>query len=1132
VNPGADGLVGTAGDTLTSFDTLAAGNSDPEGVTYDTFSGHLFVADGLNREIYEYTTSGTLLNHFDTAQYGVEDPEAVEFNTVSGTLFILSDRLNTQPPAPIIVETTTSGTLVRTIDASATDALKPAGLAYAPASDGSSVKRFYVVDRGVDNNNDPNAVDGKLYELTTPPAGPPANLPPVVDAGSDQSVALPASASLDGTVTDDGLPAPFTTTWTQVSGPSTVTFENPNAVDTTASVTVAGVYVVRLTANDTQFQASDDVTLSFTGSGSSNVFEVRVNANPDDAEEIADGTVQRGDGDLDMMTDTTGTGSPKVKVGMRFNGVAIPQGAPITSAYVQFTTDEVDTAATSLTIKGQAADNPLTFSTTPFDLTTRPTTTAAANWSPGSWLAVGDAGLAQRADNLAGIVQEIVNRPGWASGNSLVVFVTGSGERVAVANNQNPLAAPLLHVEWGTGGGNAAPVITSNGGGSSATLSPAENQTVVTDVDATDPDPDTLTYSISGGPDAARFAINGTNGVLTFVSAPNFEAPQDVGANNVYDVTVSVSDGNGGSDSQAISAAVQNVNEFAPVIDGGATASVSVPENQTAATDVNATDGDGDVLTYSLSGGADIGDFTIDPSTGVLTFTVPPDFEAPADANADNFYEVTVTAADASFSDVQAVTVQVLNVVEGDNSPPTITSDGGGATASKSVAENQTAVTDVDATDPDPDTLTYSISGGPDAARFAINGTSGVLTFVSAPNFEAPHDAGANNVYDVTVLVSDGNGGSDSQALAVTVTNVNEFTPTITSDGGGASAALSRPENQTAVTDVDATDGDLQTLTYSISGGPDAARFAIVPATGVLTFVTAPNFEAPTDVGGNNVYDVTVRASDGSLSDTQAIAVTVTDVVENPGSPLYFSLADLATVGGVSADNEDVLFFDGTSFSLAFDGSDVGLATFRIDAFSWLDADSLLLSFDAPGTVPNAGAVDDSDLVRFDATSLGASTAGVFSLYFDGSDVGLTTNAEDIDGVELLPGGTLLVSTFNTVAANGAAGEDEDLLEFAPTSLGANTAGTFSLYFDGSDVGLTTNAEDVDAAAVGADGRIYLSTLNNFAVTGISGADEDVFVFTPSSLGSVTAGTYSSTLYFDGSVFGLAANDVNAIDLP
>ena len=1135
VNPGADGLVGTAGDTVTSFDTLAAGNSDPEGVTYDTFSGHLFVADGLNREVYEYTTSGALVNNFDTAQWGVEDPEAVEFNSVSGTLFILSDRLNTTPPAPVIVETTTSGALIQTIDASASGAFKPAGLAYAPASDGTGVKRFYIVDRGVDNNNDPNAVDGKLYELTTPPAGAPANLPPSVNAGSDQAVTLPASTSLDGTVSDDHLPNPpdtVTTTWTQVSGPSTVSFANPNAVDTTASVSVAGVYVVRLTADDSQFAASDDVTLSVTGSGSSNVFDVRVSTNSDDAEEISDGAVQRGDGDLDMMTDATGTGSPKVVVGMRFNSIAIPQGALITSAYVQFASDEVDSASTSLTIKGQAADNPLTFSTTLFDLTTRPTTTTAANWSVAPWLAAGDAGLDQRTSDLAGIVQEIVNRPGWASGNSLVLFVTGTGERVGVAYNQNPAVAPLLHVEWGAGSGNAAPVITSNGGGATATVSPAENQAVVTDVDATDPDPDTLTYSISGGPDAARFAINGSNGVLTFVTAPNFEAPQDVGANNVYDVSVSVSDGNGGSDSQAIAAAVQNVNEFTPVIDGGPTAAVSAPENQTAVTDVNATDGDGDVLTYSLTGGVDLGDFTIDSSTGVLTFAVPPDFELPSDANADNFYEVTVTAADSSFSDTQAVTVQVTDVIEGGNSPPTITSDGGGATASKSVAENQTAVTDVDATDPDPDTLTYSISGGPDAARFTIVPATGVLAFAATPNFEAPTDAGANNVYDVTVLVSDGNGGSDTQAIAVTVTNVNEFPPEITSNGGGPSAAVSVAENQTAVTDVDATDGDLQTLTYSISGGPDAARFAIVATTGVLTFLTPPNFEAPTDVGANNVYDVAVQASDGTLSDTQAIAVTVTDVVENPGSPLYFSLTDVATVGTVTAENEDVVFFDGTSFSLAFDGSDVGIAAFRIDAFSWIDADSLLLSFDAAGVVPGvAGTTDDSDLVRFDATTLGDVTAGTFSLYFDGSDVGLTTSGEDVDAVELLPSGNLLVSTLNTVAVN-VAGEDEDLLEFVATSLGANTAGTFSLYFEGSDVELTASSEDVDAAAVDSSEKIYLSTLNNFAVTGVSGADEDVFVFTPSSLGDVTAGIYSSTLYFDGSVHGLSANDVLAIDLP
>jgi Ca2+-binding RTX toxin-like protein/type III secretion system FlhB-like substrate exporter len=229
-------------------------------------------------------------------------------------------------------------------------------------------------------------------------------------------------------------------------------------------------------------------------------------------------------------------------------------------------------------------------------------------------------------------------------------------------------------------------------------------------------------------------------------------------------------------------------------------------------------------------------------------------------------------------SDTQAIAVTVTN----QNEAPTITSNGGGNTAAVSVAENTTAVTTVTATDPDAgQTLSYSIAGGADASKFTINATTGALAFVTAPNFEAPTDAGANNVYDVTVQVSDGNGGSDTQAIAVTVTNQNEA-PTITSNGGGNTAAVSVAENTTAVTTVTATDPDAgQTLSYSIAGGADASKFTINAATGALAFVTAPNFEAPTDVGANNVYDVTVQVSDGNGgSDTQAIAVTVTDVNE------------------------------------------------------------------------------------------------------------------------------------------------------------------------------------------------------------------------------------------------------------
>jgi CARDB len=97
------------------------------------------------------------------------------------------------------------------------------------------------------------------------PAGTQTNTAPAVSAGSDQMINLPSNANLDGTVTDDGLPNPpgtVTNTWSKVSGPGTVTFGNPNAVDTTASFSAAGSYVLRLTANDSALSTSDDVNIT------------------------------------------------------------------------------------------------------------------------------------------------------------------------------------------------------------------------------------------------------------------------------------------------------------------------------------------------------------------------------------------------------------------------------------------------------------------------------------------------------------------------------------------------------------------------------------------------------------------------------------------------------------------------------------------------------------------------------------------------------------------------------------------------------------------------------------------------------------------------------------------------------
>ena len=372
---------------------------------------------------------------------------------------------------------------------------------------------------------------------------------------------------------------------------------------------------------------------------------------------------------------------------------------------------------------------------------------------------------------------------------------------------------------------NDAPLITS-----SSTPSVVENQTGVLTVTTTDQDvpADTITYSLTGGADQSRFTINATTGVLTFSTAPDFETPTDADTNNVYEVQVTANDGNGGTDVQSISVTVTDVND-APLITSSSTP--SVVENQTGVLTVTTTDQDvpADTITYLLTGGADQARFTINATTGVLTFSTAPDFESPTDADTNNVYEVQVTANDGNGgTDVQSISVTVTDV----NDAPLITSS-----STPSVVENQTSVLTVTTTDQDvpADTITYLLTGGADQARFTINATTGVLTFSTAPDFESPTDADTNNVYEVQVTADDGNGGTDVQSISVTVTDVNDA-PLITS-----SSTPSVVENQTSVLTVTTTDQDVpaDTITYSLTGGADQARFTINATTGVLTFSTA-----------------------------------------------------------------------------------------------------------------------------------------------------------------------------------------------------------------------------------------------------------------------------------------------------
>ena len=163
-----------------------------------------------------------------------------------------------------------------------------------------------------------------------------------------------------------------------------------------------------------------------------------------------------------------------------------------------------------------------------------------------------------------------------------------------------------------------------------------------------------------------------------------------------------------------------------------------------------------------------------------------------------------MTVSDGELSDSQTLSVSVTDVYEAPpNSPPVITSNGGGNDATISIPENTKSVTTVQASDSDGDTITYSILNSLDSDKFTINLTSGVLLFSSAPDFETPTDSDKNNIYEVMVVANDGN-LTDTQLLSISVTDVYEPPPNsppfITSNGGDQNATISIPENTYEVT--------------------------------------------------------------------------------------------------------------------------------------------------------------------------------------------------------------------------------------------------------------------------------------------------------------------------------------------
>ncbi|WP_072863272.1 Calx-beta domain-containing protein [Arenibacter palladensis] len=193
--------------------------------------------------------------------------------------------------------------------------------------------------------------------------------------------------------------------------------------------------------------------LSVSSSFGQTTVTSQVSNDNDDAEErVSNGDMDRGSSDLELIRD----GSNDQLVGIRFRNINVPQGATIISANIQFTTDETDSQSTSLVIRGQDENNPGNFGNGDYNISSRTLTSASVAWNNiPAWNTVGQAGPNQQTPNLSAIVQEIVDRGGWSSGNSMVFVITGSGQRTAESHDGSSSGAPVLTIEYST-----APVIT------------------------------------------------------------------------------------------------------------------------------------------------------------------------------------------------------------------------------------------------------------------------------------------------------------------------------------------------------------------------------------------------------------------------------------------------------------------------------------------------------------------------------------------------------------------------------------------------------------------------------------------------------------------------------------------------
>ena len=404
---------------------------------------------------------------------------------------------------------------------------------------------------------------------------------------------------------------------------------------------------------------------------------------------------------------------------------------------------------------------------------------------------------------------------------------------------------------------NEVPIFTTDPPNLTNVVFPENETRPVATYSAFDPDDSTssISFELDYSGDNTVFNLDEDSGVLTFKEPPDAEDPGDANTDNIYLISVTAYDILYGI-SLDVAVTVSGVDE-PPEVSGPDI--VTLEENgATFVGSYTATDPEDAAVSWELLAGPDASHFEI-AANGDLSFKDPPDYDAEADANGDNTYEVAVGVRDtANQTDTVDVTVTITPVDEA----PELTGP-----THVTIEENSTTfVGRYSAIDPEGAAVSWELLTGLDASHFEI-AANGDLSFKSAPDY----DARADKTYEVTVRASDETGHTGTREVIVTVTNVDEA-PTITGE-----ASIEFAENTTGtVGTYSASDPDGGTIVPSLSG-PDADDFTF--NSGVLSFRATPNYEAPTDAGPNpdNVYEVTVEAADVLTTVTLDVTITVTN---------------------------------------------------------------------------------------------------------------------------------------------------------------------------------------------------------------------------------------------------------------